>query len=450
MSVPKRPKVRRPKAWRFPRPLTAELANGVRVLVFHRPGQFVVSAGLALDVSLSSEPAASEGVGELTARTLDQGTARRPGTDFADAVEACGAALEAHVGYDHVAVTLDVPGGRLGTALNLLAQAVTEPQLADIDVERQRTLRLAQLEQQLAGSAERANHALRRAVVDPGCRESRLRSGEPDTLATVSGADVRVFHARHWGPEGTTLVLAGDFDVDAALAVADAELGGWRNSLQREVRAPAPTARAGAAYLIDRPGSVQADIRWGWFTIDRTDPRWADQQIAGNALGGAYLSRLNRVLREEKGFTYGASLVSAPLRTGGITYAQGSFRNEVVGATLELLPTLVDVTATPVTGAEVKRACDYLVGVSPIRYATASGVCDGVLSLLGVGLGPDFVDAQLEAYRLVTPESASRVTAELIRPDAGALVIVGDAGVLAAQVRAAGWDPTVVGPGEWL
>jgi hypothetical protein len=51
---------------------------------------------------------------------------------------------------------------------------------------------------------------------------------------------------------------------------------------------PAPTTRR--LLLVDRPGAVQADIRYGSFGIDRLDPRWSDITVAGYAMGGAFLS----------------------------------------------------------------------------------------------------------------------------------------------------------------
>ena len=71
------------------------------------------------------------------------------------------------------------------------------------------------------------------------------------------------------------------------------------------------------ALLVDRPGAVQADVRLGGFGIDRLDPRWSAISVASYAMGGAFLSRLNAVLREEKGYTYGVRMNFGPLRTGG-------------------------------------------------------------------------------------------------------------------------------------
>lgn len=442
---PGRPEVAEPGAWSFPPAERRTLSTGLDVLVYRLPGQYVVSAGLVLDTPLNLEARDREGVAELTAGTLDQGTASHPGTAFAEAVEDCGAALEASVGYSSTRLYLDVPASRLGRALPLLAEAVREPTLTDADVERERAIRLADLEQQLAHGASRAELALRRAVIAPEHRAARSTSGEPDTLARVTGADARAFHARHYGPRGATLVLAGDLPGDP-LALAEEIFGGWTNPGQAAAPHDVPRPRERRLFLVDRPGSVQADVRLARFTIDRRDPRWADLQIATYSLGGAFLSRLNGVLREEKGYTYGVHCATTPLRDGGLTTVSGSFRTEVVADAVALVPRLLDVAERPLDAAEVRRARTYLLGVQPLQYATASGVCNGALSLLAAGLSTSFVDNLRDALRAVTPASASAAATELLPPDELTLVVVGDAAALAPALADRGFAVEVLPP----
>ena len=438
-----RPAVAPPPAWSFPKPVRFVLDNGLRVQLYHLPGQYVISAGIALDVPLAAEPRDREGVAGLVAATLDQGTRSHPGASFADAVERCGAVWQATIHHGGTQVYVDVPGSRLADALPLLAEALLEPDLLDADVARERAITLAEIEQHLATSAGRADQVLRSSIVDARYRASRLRDGEPATLRTVTGDDVRAFHAEHYGPQGATLVLAGDFPSDPA-ALVEATFGGWTNPAQRPASHEVPRPGPRELLLVDRPGSVQADVRMARFTIDRHDPRWADLQIAAYALGGAFLSRLNSVLREEKGYTYGVHAVTAPLRSSGYTTVSGSFRNDAVADAVATIPGLLDVHDRPLTAREVDAARTYLAGVQPLQYATASGICNGVMSLLTAGLGPDFVDRLRTAYQQVTPESATRVAADLLPPADLSLVVVGDAGVLAGPLGDHGFDVTVV------
>lgn len=441
--MPSRPAVVPPQPWAFPPARVAQLDNGLTVRLHHLPGQHVLSAGLLMDVPLTSEPAHREGVAGVWAAAFTEGTQTHPGTRFADAVEDCGAVIEASVGFGYAQALLDVPATRLAPALGLLAEAVTEPSLADADVARHARLEAAHLTQRLATGPGAANHAVRGAVIAPAYRASRSALGLPETLASITGPDVRSWRGATHGPRGSVLVIAGEIG-DSALDEAAAAFGDWRNPGQATLHHETPAGRPRVVHLIDRPGSVQADVRWGWFTTDRRDPRWPALQLASNALGGAYLSRLNKVLREERGFSYGVSLANVPMRTGGFSYAGGAFRTEVVGEALALMPGLLDVAPTPITDAELIRARDYLIGTTPLHYATAGGVTGGVLTLLAAGLDTEHVGAQLEAYRTTTADQASAAASALIDVRAGSLVVVGDAQSLERPLREAGWAPTII------
>ena len=135
--------------------------------------------------------------------------------------------------------------------------------------------------------------------------------------------------------------MAGDFSTDP-VAMANRCLGDWENPGQQIVvtQVPAPTTRR--LLLVDRPGAVQADLRYGSFGIDRLDPRWSDITVAGYAMGGAFLSRLNAVLREDKGYTYGVRMNFTPLHSGGSFAVQGSFRTEVVVDALNITRELIE------------------------------------------------------------------------------------------------------------
>ncbi len=435
----RRPPVLPPARWRFPRPIHAELASGLRILAFPREGQHIASVGLVLDTPLSVEPPHVEGVATLVHRCLDEGTLGHPGTAFAEALEDTGAVLGGSVGHSATELLLDVPVGHVAPALSLLSEAVTQPTLAAEDVLRHRELRLAQIEQVLANSAQRAGLAFREACIPDRFRASRPAGGRSSTVSSVTPEDVRAFHSRHYRPDGATVILTGDFTADPLEAVAEA-FDTWPGGAAVARQHEQPEALGPRCLLVDRPGSVQADVRLGGYGIDRADPRWADLQVACHALGGAFLSRLNRVLREERGYTYGVHLVSHPMRHGGLLALQGSFRNDVVVDALGHAQRLMDVSESPLSEAEVVDAVNYTTGVAPLRYATASGVTEQVAALVAVGLGASFVDSYLEALLRVTAESATRTIAEVLPPDRLTLVVVGDAQSLAGPLREAGWS----------
>jgi predicted Zn-dependent peptidase len=433
-----RPAIAPAVVWAFPAPRRARLSNGIELMIFDLPGQYVIAAHLVLDIPLNAEPADIEGVATICARTLDEGTQRHNGEEFAELLETEGAGFGVDLSLAGTQVVLDVPASHLARALELFAEAITEPSLADRDVNRHVQLRLAEIEQAQANSAQAASIAFRAAVFEEAKRASRMNGGEPQTVSRVTPDAVASFHRDHFGPAGATLILAGDF-VDDPVAVAERSLGSWSNDDQRRIMIEEPTPGPRRALLIDRPGAVQADIRFGGFGIDRLDPRWAAISVASYAMGGAFLSRLNAVLREEKGYTYGVRMNFGPLRTGGSFAVQGSFRTEVLSDALAITRELINVDGAPFTSQEVNDAVAFFTGVSPLRYATADGVADQAATQVLAGLPDDYVDRSLALLRSVTPQAATEAYGSIVDPDELTLVVVGDAEQLAEPIRSLGF-----------
>ncbi len=439
-----RPPIEPPRDWLFPTPVRHRLDNGVDVAIFRMPGQHVISAHLVIDLPLSAEPRDIEGVATICARTLDEGTERHGGEEFAEQLENLGAGFGIDVSLSGLQAVLDVPASRLAPALDLFAEAAIQPAFAAEDVKRHVTLRLAEIDQVYANPAQSASVAFRSGIFAEESRASRMNSGLPETVAAVTQEHVRAFHRDHFRPERATVILAGDFAEDP-LPLVQAAFGSWiavDRDLEPEHLAPQPAVPR--AVIINHPGAVQADLRLGGFGIDRRDLRWADVSIGSYAVGGAFLSRLNAVLREERGYTYGVNLSFGPLRSGGSYAVQGAFRTEVAADALAEARTLLDIEGKPITADEVRDAVAYFTGVAPLRFATADGVADQAASQVLAGLDDDHLNQNLAALRRVTPESATSGYQAVVDLDRLSLAVAGDADTLADPIRALGYDLTVL------
>ncbi|MDR1833342.1 MAG: insulinase family protein [Propionibacteriaceae bacterium] len=436
-----RPAVKPPKPWQLPAPREAVLDTGLRVLVFDRPGQHIAAGGIAIDTPMNLEPGHLHGLSALTYSVMDDGTLGHPGTGFVEAVEDLGGSIGGAVNYAGAIGRMDVPAENAGKAFALADEALAEAQLADADVERRKAIRISDIEQTLAVPSARARLALREALIKPEYRAAHPRLGTAAQVEAIQPEDVRAFRDNYYRPAGAVLVVAGDFPEDPIAQLERLEKKFTRDP-GAEIIHEAPEANPPACVLVDRPGSVQANVLYGSFGLDNADPRIADIWVACYAMGGAFLSRLNRVLREEKGFTYGAHMGNYPMRSGGLLTASASFRNDVAAEAIATMRGLVDISAAPFTQAEVDAAVHYAVGANPGEYQTAQQLVDAMCSLLSLGLDPGFPNRFQQALWEVTPESATSAFADLTREPS--LIVVGDAAALEAPLRADGWNPTVI------
>ena len=194
----------------------------------------------------------------MTARLLDEGTAAHGSEEFAELMERHGMVLGAGVSDGGLLVDVDVPQRHLATAAALLTEALAEPVFPDDEVRRILRNRLAEIEQERASSAHRAARELARTLWTPDDRASRPTAGTHRVAsAALTRDDLVEFHATAVGPQGATVVVAGDLTGVDVVGVLEATLGTWSAPRHRPAStpvAPVPAADAARVVVVDRPG----------------------------------------------------------------------------------------------------------------------------------------------------------------------------------------------------
>jgi predicted Zn-dependent peptidase len=440
------PKAGEPKPWAFPAPERGGLANGLTVLRCHRPGQQVVAVEVLLDAPLDAEPAGLDGVATIMARAFSEGTDKHTAEEFAAELERCGATLDAHADHPGVRLSLEVPASRLAKALGLVADALRAPAFADSEIERLVRNRLDEIPHELANPSRRAAKELSKELFPATSRMSRPRQGTEETVARIDAAAVRAFYERHVRPATATAVVVGDLtgiDLDGLLGDT---LGAWTGSQAAPRPVPPVTADdTGRVVIVDRPGAVQTQLLIGRIGPDRHDRVWPAQVLGTYCLGGTLTSRLDRVLREEKGYTYGVRafgqvLRSAPDGSGASMLAiSGSVDTPNTGPALDdLFKVLRTLAAEGLTDAERDVAVQNLVGVAPLKYETAAAVASTLADQVEQHLPDDY---QASLYRRLAETGTVEATAAVVSAfpvDRLVTVLVGDAAQIKEPVEALG------------
>ncbi|MFC8127885.1 M16 family metallopeptidase [Streptomyces sp. NPDC057302] len=434
------------RPWAFPAPERATLDNGLTVLRCHRPGQQVVAVEIHLEAPLDAEPAGLDGVATIMARAFNEGTDKHSAEDFAAELDRCGASMDAHADHPGVRVSLEVPVSRLPKALGLLSDALRAPAFADSEIERLVRNRLDEIPHEAANPGRRAAKELSRQLFPATARMSRPRQGTEETVTAIDSAAVRTFYEKHVRPATATAVVVGDLtgvDLDGVLADT---IGSWTGGTAQPRPVPPVTADdTGRVVIVDRPGAVQTQLLIGRVGPDRHDRVWPAQVLGTYCLGGTLTSRLDRVLREEKGYTYGVRsfaqvLRSTPDGTGAAMLAiSGSVDTESTGPALDdLWKVLRTLAADGLTDAERDVAVQNLVGVAPLKYEMAASVAATLADQVEQHLPDDF---QAQLYRQLAATGTVEATAAVVSAfpvDRLVTVLVGDAAQIEEPVRALG------------
>lgn len=443
-----RPEVSPPEPWSFPQAQRSGLANGLGVVSYDVPGQYVISVCLAVPMPLEREPRDREGIATIMARTLDEGTARHTAEEFAELLERKGIALGAGVSDSGLVVSLDVSKRHLSEALDLLSQAVREPVFPVNEVSRQVKTRVAEIDQEMAVPGQRAAIEFIATYFDAAERAARPTAGSKETVSAVTSKDLVAFHAANVVPSGATVVVAGDLsDLDVVAEIEQA-LGSWSGTpvVAVEPREPARAADASRIVFVDRPGSVQTEFYVGCPGPDHlVEGGWAQYQVLGFVVGGSPNARIDAVLREDKGFTYGIRSGFRPRRRGGMFLTSGSVRADSTVEALGLLLDILDAAREGFTPEETQAGVDFIGKTAPGRYATADAIAEEAAALSLEGLTTEFTTANLRALADVDAVSLAAAYDRYVTGE-WCVVIVGDATLYAEAIRSQNRAPLTVVP----
>lgn len=441
--VAERPAPGRPRPYRFPpvvrQAIPVEGGQG-QVVAAHLPGQPLAVAMLLLGASASHEPAGREGLASVLARALEEGTQARDAAAFALALERLGAELFAAVDWDSFRVGVEAPVERLPAAVELLAEAARSPRLDRADVLRVRDDEVTSLRMWWAAPGPRAEAALRADLFGADQRYGRPVHGGPASVAAVTAEEVAAYH-QAWLTQPGTLLLAGDLDrLDLATLAATAFAGTSARPAAADPPVEAPAHQARRILLVDRPGSVQSTLRLGHAAPPRSHPDYVAMSLAGTVLGGASTtSRLNHLIREVRGYTYGIRADFAHTRRFGTFSVRGAVQTGVTA--LALADTVAEITRTHdqgVTEPELAVARSFRAGQLSVDMQTPGAIARALATLVVHDL-PDDYHTTLRAQLLAaTVAEVSAAAAAHLHPDRLTLVVEGDAASVRGQLAASG------------
>ncbi len=424
------------RPYRFPQVVRQSVAGG-QVVAAHLPGQSLAVALLLLDAGAGREPRGREGLGAVLAKALEEGTAERDATAYALAIEALGTELVTGLDWDSFQVSVQVPVNRLPAAVELLAEAVRTPRLDPDDVRRVRDDEATALRMDWANPGPRADAALRADLFGAENRWGRPLYGDPDSVAALDVEDVRVFHSE-WFIRPGTLIVAGDLDrVDLAALGAAAFAGTGGGPVDRGDPISVTPREGRRIILVDRPGSVQSTLRLGHPSPHRAHPDHVPTTLAGTVLGGAFTSRLNHLIREVRGYTYGIrGDFAASRRFGRFAVSSGVQTAVTAPALVEAVGEITRTQETGVTEEELAVARSWRAGQLSVELQTPRAITAALATLVVHDLPDDYHARLREELLAAEVDQVSAAAATHLHPDSLTLVVEGDAAAIRDDLAA--------------
>lgn len=359
-------------------------------------------------------------VGQLVA----EGTTTRNATALAEAAAAMGGTYDVAVGPDDTEIVgeaLSESATEMAALVAELAQspALPEAELPRVKADLSRNLAISrQQPQQLAQERFRTllygDHSYGRILPKDGAVEA------------YTMAQVKAFHAAHYGPARAQLYVSGRFDAAAVEASIRKGFGDWKGG--GTAVAPKATPKGARTIdVLDRPGAVQSTILMGLPVVPPSHPDYVPLLVTHTLLGGYFGSRITANIREQKGYTYSPNAQLSTRRGDAYWAEQADVTTAVTAAALkEIFYEIDKLQSEPPSEQELAGVRNYIAGTFVLQNSSRAGLLGQLQFLQAQGLPESYLKEFVAKVQAVTPAQVSATAKKHLRDEDMAIVIVGD------------------------
>jgi zinc protease len=421
---------------KLPKAQEATLKNGLRIVLLESKRTPTVSMQLVVMSGGLSDPADHRGLAQFTAALLREGTQKRSSREIAEQLDRIGAQLFAGSSLSGFTSTVGASGlsENFDQILDIFADVSRNPAFPKDEVEKYKARTASQLQFQRSSPNFLAAESFNRAVY--GEHPASLVAPSPEALKRTTSEDLAKFHAAHYLPNNAMLAVVGDVKLSEIMPKLERAFGDWKAGEAPKTTIPAATAAYSKprVILIDRPGSVQTLLQLGNIAIERNDPDYFALLVMNRIVGGGGTARLQRNLREDKGYTYGAGSGFSGLKYRGTWAATSSVRTEVTADALrEFMNEFKSIRDQKVTDFDLENAKRGLTGSFALSLEQPQLLLSNIVTQKLYDLPADYWDTYPQRVAAVTAEDVQRVARKYVDTDRLQVVAVGDA----SKVRAA-------------
>ena len=437
----KLPAVPAPPAPKFPATQTTTLSNGLKVVLAHRDAVPLVSFNLLVDAGYAADKLGVPGEASLAMSMLDEGTKTRSALQISEELASLGASLSAGSGLDASTVSMSTLKSNMDASLAIFADVILNPSFPAADFDRLKKQQLARIEREKVTPIQMALRVFPELLY--GSQHAYgiplTGSGTEASVASLTREQLVKFHDTWFKPNNATLVVVGATTLDEVTPTLERLFRDWkRGSVPHKNITTVAQRPTSTVYLIDRPGSQQSIIFAGNVAPPKNTPDDIAIEAMNDALGGAFTSRINMNLREDKHWSYGASslifdakgqrpfIVFAPVQTDKTAESLREVSKELHGI----------VSDHPVTADELSKVQNDLTLSLPGRWETNGAVGASIGEMVRFGLPLDYYDHYASAVRALTVSDLNKAAHEVVRPNNLVWVVVGDRAKIEPGIRA--------------
>ena len=416
------PVVKVPDLWK------ANFDNGLKIIGTRSDEIPSVTLQLTIEAGHRLETKEKAGTAQLLADIMQESTQNYSSEQMEDALAKLGSSISISAGANEIAVSVSSLTKNLDATLKLAEEILFHPKFDKEDFDLVKTQKLQAISNQVTQPVVVANNIFNKLLYGENSIMSVPAGGTTASVNSISLEDLKKYYESYFSPNISSLVVVGDITKDELLSKISF-LKNWQN---KKVVAPkdeaAPIVDKTRIYLINKDKAAQSEIRIGYMAMpfDATG-EFYKSNLMNFVLGGAFNSRINMNLREDKGFTYGArSTFNGSKYVGPFVASAGVRANATDSSMVEFMKELSNYAASGITDEELAFTKSSIGLSDALKYETPGQKAVFLKRISDYDLSADFVDQQNNILKSISKEEIAKLAKEKLTLDKMVITIVGD------------------------
>lgn len=422
-----------------------EMDNGMKVYGIEHNELPLIQFNLVIKGGHYLDKLEKSGTASMMATLMMEGTANKTPVELEEAIENLGASIYMRSSNNDIVISANTLARNFDAVLKLVEEILLEPRWDEEEFELAKTGRLNRIIQQKASPTTLVRASFNELIYGPDHIFSISSSGTEETVAGLTIDDLKDYYNANISPSVTFIAIAGDINKDQAIQSISALADKW---LAKEVDFPsydlpaAPTESK--IYFVDVPGAKQSVINIGNLGLARNDDDFFAATVMNYQLGGSFNSEVNSVLREEKGYTYGARTGFSGSFIPGAFMASSSVRSTATLESVQIFKDLMGKYRDGITAENLAFTKNALIKSNTRRFETLRALL-GMLGNIGTyNLSKDYIKNQEGIVKGMTLEEHKLLAQKYVNPFAMYYVIAGDAKTQLDQLEELGFGKPIL------
>ena len=416
-------------------------ANGIKILASQSQETPTTSILLKIPAGHYFEHKEKAGTAAILARMLNESTLKRSAEDMSKALQKLGSSVSVSAGDHYLRVHINTLTKNLDATLALVDEKLRQPAFKADEFDRVKNNAIEQVSNNKKDPGYLASTAYRRLLYGENIAATP-RSGNEVSLSALELADVRAFYRQHLQPFNSQLIIVSDLpktDLRSSLQYLDKWQG---KGPELTLNLPLPDTQTGVIYLVHKDNAPQSAIRIGKRALkfDITG-EYYQSTLMNFPLGGAFNSRINLNLREDKGYTYGARSGFSGDRLSGSFTASAQVRGDVTDKSIaELVKEIQHYGEHGITADELAFMRNAINQKDALKYETPRAKLAFLAQILEYDLTPDFVRQREKIVSAITAKEINALAQKHLNLKDMLMVVVGNSHKLKPELEALGYQ----------